>query len=61
VFLQLYGSGMRHAIKVTTTISGALVQVPYAAQQGTYPGQMQLPGAAPGFTTPGQLYVDYKL
>jgi uncharacterized protein (TIGR03437 family) len=42
VFLQLYGTGIRHAGKVTATITGTPVAVPYAAQQGTYPGLDQL-------------------
>jgi uncharacterized protein (TIGR03437 family) len=49
VFLQLYGTGVRHAGKVTATISGAPVGVPYAGQQGAYPGldqvNLQLPQA----------------
>jgi uncharacterized protein (TIGR03437 family) len=42
VFLQLYGTGIRHAGKVTATISGTSVPVAYAAQQGTYPGLDQV-------------------
>jgi uncharacterized protein (TIGR03437 family) len=51
VFLQLYGTGIRHAAKVTATISGAPVAVPYAGQQGSYPGldqvNLQLPQTLP--------------
>ena len=47
IFLQLYGTGIRHASKVTGTISGTPVAVLYAGQQGTYPGldqvNLQLP------------------
>jgi len=46
-FLQLYGTGIRHARNVTATISGTAAPVSYAAQQGTYPGvdqvNLQLP------------------
>ena len=49
VFLQLYGTGIRHASKVTAAISGAPLTVTYAGQQGTYPGldqvNLQLPKA----------------
>jgi uncharacterized protein (TIGR03437 family) len=49
VFLQLYGTGIRHAGNVTASISGAPATVTYAAQQGTYPGldqvNLQLPKA----------------
>ena len=47
IFLQLYETGIRHASKVTGTISGTPVTVLYAGQQGTYPGldqvNLQLP------------------
>jgi uncharacterized protein (TIGR03437 family) len=47
VFLQLYGTGIRHATKVTATLSGAPMALSYAGQQGTYPGldqvNLQLP------------------
>jgi uncharacterized protein (TIGR03437 family) len=47
VFLQLYGTGIRHAAKVTATLGGTPVTLPYAGQQGTYPGldqvNLQLP------------------
>ncbi len=49
VFLQLYGTGIRHATKVTAAISGAAATVMYAGQQGAYPGldqvNLQLPKA----------------
>jgi hypothetical protein len=47
IYLQLYGTGIRHAAKVTATISGAQLGVLYAGQQGAYPGldqvNLQLP------------------
>jgi uncharacterized protein (TIGR03437 family) len=49
VFLQLYGTGIRHASKVTAAINGAPLTLVYAGQQGTYPGldqvNLQLPTA----------------
>ena len=49
VFLQLYGTGIRHAGKVTAAVSGAPATVLYAGQQGAYPGldqvNLQLPKA----------------
>ena len=47
VFLQLYGTGIRHAAKVTAAVSGAPATVLYAGQQDAYPGldqvNLQLP------------------
>lgn len=47
VFLQLYGTGIRHAAKVTAMMSGAPMTVLYSGQQGAYPGldqvNLQLP------------------
>ena len=49
VFLQLYGTGIRHASKVTAAINGAPLTLVYVGQQGTYPGldqvNLQLPTA----------------
>ena len=47
VFLQLYGTGIRHASKVTAAVSGTPAAILYAGQQGAYPGldqvNLQLP------------------
>jgi uncharacterized protein (TIGR03437 family) len=42
VYLQLYGTGLRHAVTVTATVNGTPVPVDYAAAQGTSPGLDQV-------------------
>jgi uncharacterized protein (TIGR03437 family) len=55
VFLQLYGTGLRHAGTVTATINGATVPVQYAGAEGTLQGldqvNLQVPSSLAGAGT----------
>ena len=42
VFLILYGTGIRHAAKVTATVGGQNVPVPFASAQGVFIGEDQI-------------------
>ncbi len=54
VFLQLYGTGLRHATSLTATVNGTSVPTVYAAQ-GAYPGldqvNLQIPTTLAGAGT----------
>jgi uncharacterized protein (TIGR03437 family) len=55
IFLQLYGTGLRHTSAIFATIGGNSVAIEYAGEQGTYPGldqvNLQVPSSLAGAGT----------